>query len=146
MWIMTKIGFFSIVKRPEGFHVRARTERDIQNIVELLGVQRYDEDSKADYRYRVIVSKVDIDGLMRNLGRMIDYRNFKAEIHATPDQVDKSDAYAQIWGIMHRYGLEQGRLEPDPNQLDIFGSDGRRFMSDEEYSQLTPGELNDLDS
>ena len=32
MWIASKYGFFSIVKKKEGFHVRGRSLKDLKNL------------------------------------------------------------------------------------------------------------------
>lgn len=113
MWLMTKHGFYSIVqKQPGEFHIRARVRQDLENLVQrvpLAGARIHDTKS-ADYGFRIIVGKAEVLAVMEFLGQTLDYSNFKSHIARTPDQEQKHDVYADIWG----------RLS------DAFGAYGRR--------------------
>ena len=103
MWIASKFGWFSIVKKTDGWHVRARVRRDLENLIragDLCKRWTIIETPDADYRYRIIVGKVGIARVFDALNRSIDYPNFKSQIAGAPDQIAKSEAYHQIWHIM----------------------------------------------
>lgn len=103
MWIASKFGWFSIVKKADGWHVRARVRQDLENLIragDLVKAWKIIETPEADYRYRFIVGKVGIGRVFDALNRSIDYPNFKSKISATEDQRDKLYEYGQIWGMM----------------------------------------------
>ena len=91
MWLATKHGFYSIVKKEDGFHVRARIKKDLENLLKECRYPRLiiQEDDRADYRFRVIISKIGIERIFKVLGESIDYDNFKNKIRDTEDQFDK---------------------------------------------------------
>lgn len=103
MWIASKFGWFSIVKKTDGWHVRARVRQDLENLIRAGDIcKRWTiiETPDADYRYRFIVGKVGINRVFDALERSVDYPNFKAEIAALPDQRHKLRAYHEIWEKM----------------------------------------------
>jgi hypothetical protein len=106
MWIASKYGFYSIVKKEGHFHVRARTKKDL---VDLLATAELDFPVEiwpaADYRFRFRIPEKDLDSLSVIFGTLmdsIDYTNFKSEIAATPGQRKKLPAYHEIWHTMAR--------------------------------------------
>ncbi len=101
MWIFSQDGFYSIVQKGEGFHVRARREQDLVN-VGLTATMSY---AGSDYPWRAILpNRADLLKLMEKLGNSVDYPNFKAHVSSRVDQKDRVPAYHQIWAIM---GKEQ---------------------------------------
>jgi len=114
MWLATKHGFYSIVKKEDGFHVRARIKKDLENLLKECRYPRLiiQEDDRADYRFRVIISKIGIERIFKVLGESIDYDNFKNKIRDTEDQFDKMLPYGTIWLSMafmqdEKYGKEE---------------------------------------
>ena len=113
MWIATKIGFFSIVLRPEEegakeqvFHIRARTGADIDAIISLLEPVlkrplRLFETPEADYHWRIILRPGELAPALAALAATVNYPNFKDEIHAREDQADKLDAYSDLWSALY---------------------------------------------
>jgi hypothetical protein len=106
MWLATKHGFFSIVQKgPDEFHIRARVKKDLENLraaclpgcVDLPPVQTW---PTADYRYRIVATRLDYYDVMQLLVESIDYFNFKSKIAATQDQREKLSAYHDIWATM----------------------------------------------
>jgi hypothetical protein len=101
MWLMTKYGFYSIVqKQPGEYHVRSRERKDIENLVTRLPLAQFQiiESERSDYAFRIIVKKEDVLAILKFLGGIIDYDNFKDKIDETPDQ--KHKPYHEIWGIL----------------------------------------------
>ena len=88
MWIASKFGFFSIVrKNPGKCHVRARMREDLENLIAASGIEAeiltWDE---SDYRHRVIVEESVVEKIMATLAETLDYDNFKNKMaRTTPD-------------------------------------------------------------
>lgn len=100
IWIACKNGFFSIVKiqNENNFFIRARCKNDLLNCFE---EDRIIKSPNADYRYRVIVSKQELNDFMLEQSE-IDYHNFKDSLYNT-NQHDKSPYYHKIWSVMYGY-------------------------------------------
>ncbi|MFA6545183.1 MAG: hypothetical protein WCS99_12265 [Limisphaerales bacterium] len=100
---MTKHGFYSIVqKQPGEFHVRARVQQDLENLVArvpLPGAEIHSS-KQTDYTFRIIMGKEDVRKVMQFLGDSLDYSNFKNTVARTPDQQAKHVAYASVWHTM----------------------------------------------
>ena len=97
MWIFSQEGFFSIVHKQDGFHVRARRQRDFINL-SLIPVKSY---PGSDYPWRAILEeKTELLKLFAKLGTSVDYPNFKGRIGQRPDQKDRLGNYHKIWALM----------------------------------------------
>jgi len=110
MWLCTQHGFYSIVRKADGaFHVRARRRQDLVNLRDLVFGRGYrralrwtiHRTQPADYRWRIIVHEADRAVIFAGRGSAIDYTNFKARIHARPDQREKAHAYGCLWAELH---------------------------------------------
>ncbi|ALI98079.1 hypothetical protein [Rufibacter tibetensis] len=112
MWIASKYGFFSIVVKEEGFHVRARVKQDLEQLLTAAElVEPIQVWPSADYRYRVIVGAKSIPAIFQKLAESIDYDNFKNMIADTPLQRDKYGAYGQVWNTMYMVQVETDEEE-----------------------------------
>ena len=102
MWICSKLGFYSIVKKQDGFHVRARLRRDLENLCLEVGFANalIEEWPDADYRWRIRLAPEAIGVLFVAFAESIDYSNFKTEIAGCPDQAQKLPIYGRIWQQM----------------------------------------------
>ena len=115
MWILTKIGFYSIIKktshlnpdRPAVFNIRGRDKDDLKRFAELVSpdlakrpvVHEY---AHSDYPYRVYLNtQEEMDALMAKLSALIDYNNFKDTIKATPHQKAKLEPYEEFWSLLY---------------------------------------------
>ena len=104
MWICSKLGFFSVVRKGRQatgaplWHVRARCKNDLADLLATAGldapIERWPE---ADYRWRARIGQADLDRVFQALEASVDYPNFKSQIAATPSQRAKLDAYAELW-------------------------------------------------
>jgi hypothetical protein len=116
MWLLTKIGFYSITKKPSHlnpdgpavFNIRGRDKADLKRLAELVSpdlakrpvVHEYDY---SDYPYRIYLStQEEMDDLMAKLAGLVDYNNFKGTIDAIPHQKLKSEAYHKFWGLLEK--------------------------------------------
>ena len=114
MWLLTKIGFYSITKKPSHlnpdgpavFTIRGRDKDDLKLLAELVSpdlakrpvVHEY---AYSDYPYRVYLNtQEEMDAVMAKLAALIDYDNFKDTIDDTPHQKLKSKAYHKFWGLL----------------------------------------------
>ncbi len=104
MWLATKLGFYSVVRKGRDYHVRARLKRDLLNLKEFTGcnAKLIQSPPTADYRWRMIV-RLDVwQAIMVRLVDSVDYANFKSKIDHTPDQCEKHGAYARLWAELHQ--------------------------------------------
>lgn len=99
MWLCTKLGFYSIVQKRDGFHVRARTKRDLENLCSAAKISPKIEDwPTADYRWRIVLrDMLTMEVLWLGLMRSITYPNFKSEVYSRADQHNKRPAYNRLW-------------------------------------------------
>lgn len=108
MWLITTLGYFSIVKKrfhPEDpdFQVRARTTEDLEKINKLMGmnhhiVTTYD----SDYPHRILLNAGELAQLFSLLADTIDYRSFKDEIFRDKEQRDRYLTYHEVWYNLQR--------------------------------------------
>lgn len=112
MWIMTTIGFFSVVEKPKNtMCIRARKMEDLQAFRKL-----FPESStilktpKADYRYRVFVSRADFEKNFYKLVQLINYSNFKDAVFKVNPKREK--IYHKVWAVC--YDIE---FEDAPEQV-----------------------------
>ena len=105
MWLATQHGFYSIVQKPASqFHVRARCEMDLRNVISLADIDApIHHTTTGDYAWRIVVGQPEVNAIMTALASSIDYSNFKNRIHDLPDQADKLPAYSQLWSRMLAY-------------------------------------------
>jgi hypothetical protein len=97
MWMFTQLGFFSIVKKPDGYHIRARQKQDLVN----LGLEPVKSYPGSDYPWRGIVKESSKwDAITDKLMGSIDYPNFKSRIAQRPDQKHRNHRYHAIWALM----------------------------------------------
>ncbi len=108
MWMMTTVGFFSVVQASvDEVMVRARTKEDIERMRAALLKHVYANELRiletmhADYPYRLIVRKELFADYMREAVANIDYGNFKNEVAKT-DPHRSHGAYADVWHVLRR--------------------------------------------
>ena len=131
MWLMTRYGFYSIVQKDDGIHIRAREREDLERLIaalkarntmatgddyQILLIDARHQDPQIletpanDYRWRFIVPRYTLGQVMAIMGESIDYPNFKAQIDSDPSQHRKP--YHAVWEVMARslgaYGRKGG--------------------------------------
>lgn len=102
MWLFTIHGFYSIVRKGEVFHVRAREKADLENLRTLVHGLPAVQDSYrgSDYPFRLLLAEAQKDAVMAALSKSIGYPNFKSAVGSTPDQRNKLGRYHQVWRVM----------------------------------------------
>lgn len=105
IWLATTLGFYSVVEKRGGITVRARTARDLDNLVEAARL-----DAKvlyypcADYQFRVLLDRAGLKQMMAALSETIDYPNFKEKIMSSDSQAEKEPYYLSVWERMAAWG------------------------------------------
>lgn len=110
MWLLTPIGFFSIVCKPEDvatgtLTVRARVKADLSNLREHL-LPELGEILKSpnnDYRYRAQAPRDAVARAMARSIEQLDYENFKHEV-GRQQGYERVRVYHDVWDVL--YGLQ----------------------------------------
>lgn len=111
MWLMTPLGFFSIVEKPHDRYdgtltVRARVEGDLsalkaRYLPELGDIQA---DQGTDYRYRAKAPRPAVARALSQLALDLDYSNFKDEVSRVQGD-ERARVYGEVWGSL--YSLQE---------------------------------------
>lgn len=113
MWMVTPRGFFAACRDrndPDKIIVRARLKKDMKRLrqlmvsLEMAPLEAPWFDPKADYRYRMVLSRGDWVVLMMRLAEEVDYPTLKARIR----EVDGKKRYRvmeDVWEAL--LGLEE---------------------------------------
>lgn len=108
MWLITPIGFFSVVRKPTDIRngtltVRARVQADLEALKasflpELgeIGISKVN-----DYRYRAVAPQAAVAKAMARLIEQLDYPNFKDEVAKQQGQA-RADLYHDVWSVLNR--------------------------------------------
>jgi hypothetical protein len=108
MWLITPVGFFSVVRKPmdiknKTLTVRARVRSDLealkaQYLPELGSIQ---ESKVNDYRYRAVAPQATVAAAMAHLIEDLDYANFKDEVKKRQG-ADRAHLYHDVWDVLYR--------------------------------------------
>lgn len=108
MWIITDRGFYSTVDKGdrEGYLcVRARVREDLERLCELAPMAAYsdqiEQNEMSDYRYRVYARRGDWAAALEQLGREIDYPNFKDAVEDRQGS-RRAGHYYSVWNALAR--------------------------------------------
>jgi hypothetical protein len=121
MWIFTRYGFFSVtvsVKEPKKMQIRARAREDLERLMKFadngqgLKIGPIIETPDADYRYRMICTRLAWEDLALMLAQDIDYNNFKNQIKDPA----RHRLYERVWGLMLSLQRED-RVDPRQGRL-----------------------------
>ena len=107
MWIMTKVGFFSVVQKAEDVEenaltIRARVRADLVALKReyLPEMGPIVAGRGTDYRFRARVRKDDWAGAMTKIGRDVDYENFKDEVKRVQGP-NRARLYEEVWHVLN---------------------------------------------
>jgi hypothetical protein len=110
MWLLTTIGFFSVVAYtddPNVLLVRARVREDLEALrdqhlpdLEIL------ETVAADYRFRAVVTRKAFARVAGALVASIDYPNFKDVVKQRQGQA-RASAYSDVWSVLYRLQTDE---------------------------------------
>lgn len=106
MWLVSEVGFFSIVRkdtdiRDQTLTVRARVREDLDGLrakfIPDLGPT--EESSDADYRFRAVAPTASVGRALERLVHSIDYNNFKSRVGARQGKA-RAGVYANVWSSL----------------------------------------------
>ena len=105
MWLLTSVGFFSIVRKTgeSDLTVRARARSDLEELIRryLPSMGPIVEGTGTDYPYRAQASP---DALAAGVARIvedIDYPNFK-DMVADRQGFERAHVYGDVWSVLRR--------------------------------------------
>lgn len=106
MWMATTLGFFSVVKKEETIHVRARCEKDIEALIAFLKLKRKPIFTpRADYLWRVCLRVHEWEKAFPALAQLVIYDNFKSEI--AKHNKKREALYHQVWALLLKIEKER---------------------------------------
>lgn len=107
MWLITPVGFFSIVQKPADVSagtltVRARVRSDIDALraTFLPELTPTKETASADYRFRGQAPKAAVAAALAKLAESIDYSNFKDDV-AKRQGKERAHLYHGVWDVLY---------------------------------------------
>ena len=112
MWLITPIGFFSIVQKPsdkrgDTLTIRARVKSDLEALREhyLPGLGPIQDSRVNDYRFRAVARRAEVAEAMAKLVEDLDYDNFKNEVSRVQGW-ERAHLYHEVWDSL--YKLQEG--------------------------------------
>ncbi len=125
MWLITPVGFFSIVQKPsdlaaDTLTVRARLRTDLEALRDqfLPGLGTITESKINDYRYRAVAPRADVATAMASMVQQLDYSNFKSQV-ATKQGSARAHLYHGVWDVLHRLQSESHKYSPASSPADV---------------------------
>jgi len=121
MWLITPIGFFSIVRKPadrkdQCLTVRARVRGDLVALraafLPSLGPITQSDDT--DYRFRARAPQADVAAAAARLLAGVDYGNFKSEVARRQGHA-RAEVYHEVWERLHRLQVDPAFAGAQPD-------------------------------
>ena len=118
MWLITPIGFFSIVEKPADrgagtLTIRARVRGDLEALREgfLANLGAIQESTDTDYRFRATAPRADVAAAMAALVNDLHYSNFKTQVAKTQG-LERAHLYHLVWDALYRLQTKQSSTKP----------------------------------
>jgi hypothetical protein len=106
MWLITPIGFYSIVCKPddsdaETLTIRARVKSDLEALRQeyLPSLETISEDTGTDYRFRAKAKHNEVGRALAQMAQQLDYGNFKNEV-ANRQGKCRAQVYHKVWDVL----------------------------------------------
>ncbi len=103
MWLVTSIGFFSVVAHRDDRHtvvVRARARGDLEALRKrYLPDLEIAETEDGDYRFRALLERSEWEHAAQRLAADIDYDNFKNAV-AERQGTERAYIYGRVWSTL----------------------------------------------
>lgn len=120
MWLITPIGFFSIVQKPgdkqnDTLTVRSRVRSDLAALKQhyLPGLGLIQESHDTDYRFRAVAPRSEVSAAMARMVDGLDYSNFKSEV-AKKQGHKRASLYHQVWDVLYHLQTDPAFVEQEP--------------------------------
>lgn len=108
MWLITPIGFFSVVQKPADaaagtLTIRARVRADLDALRAhyLPGMGAISESPANDYRFRAVAPRAEVAAAMAAMVNALDYSNFKSRV-AKVQGAARAHLYHDVWDVLYR--------------------------------------------
>lgn len=108
MWLITPVGFFSIVQKPsdvatDTLTVRSRVRADLEALREqyLPSLGAIQESQVNDYRFRAVAPRAEVASAMVSLVNQLNYSNFKDQV-AQVQGAARAHLYHDVWDVLYR--------------------------------------------
>jgi len=102
MWVFTKYGMVSAVKKGERIAVRARRKEHLQKLLKFAKVPaQIQTPPNSDYRYRAFLDQEEWAEVLSLLALGIEYPNFKDAVEDT-GQPEYSDCLHRVWAEVRK--------------------------------------------
>lgn len=99
MWVFTKFGFFSAVRKGDKIAVRARRREHLEKLCAFLPQKwKIETSTDTDYKYRVRMAPAVWSEVLELIAEDIDYDNFKGAV----ERGAYLDALHRVWHEMHK--------------------------------------------
>jgi hypothetical protein len=112
MWLITSVGFFSVVQKAsdlagDTLTVRARVRGDLDALREqyLPSLSDVQESKTNDYRFRAVAPRADVAAAMADMVNQLQYSNFKNQV-AKKQGSARSNLYHDVWDVLYRLQTE----------------------------------------
>jgi hypothetical protein len=109
MWLFSKTGFYSVVKKdckPDEVLVRTRQKIDLVRLLNYLGIRRKIKTNfQSDYRFRAVIPERAWLRYLIHAALSIDYGNFKETVPVKDWQ--RHTAYLKVWEILRNWQEEE---------------------------------------
>lgn len=120
MWLITPVGFFSVVQKAsdvaaDTLTVRARVRGDLDALREqyLPNLGEVQESKTNDYRFRAVAPRADVAAAMANMVNHLQYSNFKNQV-AKVQGAARAHLYHDVWDVLYRLQAEPAKFNAAP--------------------------------
>ncbi len=117
MWLISPIGFFSIVQKPgdkqnDTLTVRSRIRSDLVALKQhyLPGLGPIQENEGTDYRFRAVAPRAEVSAAMALMVDKLDYSNFKSEV-GKKQGYERASLYHQVWDVIYHLQTDPAFVE-----------------------------------
>lgn len=107
MWLITPVGFFSVVQKPADVAAgtltvrsRVRSDLDALRAAVLPELTPTKETTSSDYRFRAQAPKTAVAAALAKLAESIDYSNFK-DVVAQRQGKERAHLYHGVWDVLY---------------------------------------------
>lgn len=120
MWLLTSLGFFSIVQKPADerqgtLTIRARVRQDLEALGAryLPGMTTIQESRSNDYRFRAQAPRSEVAAAMASVVNDLTYSNFKDKV-AKEQGSARAHLYHDVWSVLHRLQEDAAHAKTGP--------------------------------
>jgi 8-oxo-dGTP pyrophosphatase MutT (NUDIX family) len=121
MWLITPVGFFSIVQKPsdvatDTLTVRSRVRGDLEALREqfLPGLGDIQESKVNDYRFRAVAPRAEVAAAMASLVNQLHYQNFKSQVAKVQGSA-RAHLYHDVWDVLYRLQTQPQKYSTPAN-------------------------------